>query len=174
MAAGNTSRCTLRATGPTPKGFFLEEMDHSVCAVDPASLYAIPHENLIRTFRARPNVGFAVWRETIDAATFREAVTNNSSRAGMTRLAHFFSEIHFRSNANGLVEKSSCPLPLSETQLGETSGMSIATVNRHLQKLRRSRAADLSGRVVVANFPKLNSIADFDPEYFHLQVQPKV
>lgn len=178
LANGGRQYISLHIAGdwPDAQGLFLEEMDHSVCAVNPASLCAIPHKDLIRTFRARPNVGFAVWRETlIDASIFREAVTNNSSRTGVTRLAHFFSEIYFRSNANGLVEKSSCPLPLSQTQLGETLGMSIATVNRHLQKLRRGRAADLrNGRLVVANFPKLSSAGDFDPLYLHLQVQRKV
>ena len=95
-------------------------MDHSVCAVGEASLCTIPHEDLITTFRARPNLSFAVWRETlIDAAIFREAITNNSSRSSVERLAHFFSEMYFRYDRNDLVVDKSCALPLSQTHLGE-------------------------------------------------------
>lgn len=178
LSDGGRQYLSLHIAGdwPDAQGLFLERMDHSVCAVGAASLCAIPHKDLIRTFRARPNVGFALWRETlIDAAIFREAITNNSSRTGVARLAHFFSEIYFRSEANDLVEDNSCALPLNQTQIGEALGMSIATVNRHLQALRKSRAADLrAGRLAVTNFPKLSAIGDFNPLYLHSDVQRRV
>jgi CRP-like cAMP-binding protein len=158
---------------PDAQGLFLEKMDHSVCAVGAAVVCAIPHKELIRVFQARPKVGFAVWRETlIDAAIFREAITNNSSRTGVARLAHFFCEIYFRSEAMGLVAAKSCALQFSQRQIGEALGMSIATVSRHLQELRKSGAADLrAGRLTVANFSKLAEIGGFDPLYLHPRVQ---
>lgn len=178
VARGSRQYLSLHIEGdwPDAQGLLLERMDHSVCAVGEASLCTIPHADLIRIFRARPNLGFAIWRETlIDAAIFREAITNNSSRSGVERLAHFFSEIYFRSDRNDLVVDKSCSLPLSQTQLGEMLGMSIATVNRHLQALRKSRAADLrGGRLIVNNFAKLSSIGNFDALYLHPSVQPKV
>jgi len=161
---------------PDAQGLFLEQMDHSVCAVGNASLCAIPHSDLIKLFRARPAVGFAVWRETlIDAAIFREAITNNSSRTGVARLAHFFSELFFRSNANDLVTNNSCLLPFNQTQIGETLGMSIATVHRHLQELRKTKAADLrSGRLIVTDRVRLFSIGDFSSQYLHARVQRRI
>jgi CRP-like cAMP-binding protein len=154
---------------PDAQSLFLEHMDHAVCAMGPALLCTIPHAELTRAFRQRPAIGFAVWRETLlDAAIFREAITNNSSRDGLSRLAHFFCELLFRSRKSGLAQDDSCALPFSQTQLGELLGMSIATVNRHIQALRKTRTADFrSGKLSVRNWTKLAAIANFDPLYLH-------
>src|SRR3954447_23130019 len=63
---------------PDVQSIFLEQMDHPVCAMGSAVLCSIPHTELIRALRLRPAIAFAVWRETLlDAAIFREAITNN-------------------------------------------------------------------------------------------------
>jgi CRP-like cAMP-binding protein len=141
MSDGKRQYISLHIAGDwaDAQGLFLDHMDHSICAMETASVYSIPHLELFKLFKERPQLGFVVWRETlIDAAIFRMTITNNSSRHGMARLAHFFAELYYRAKAVELVSNSSCSLPLSQTQLGETLGMSIATVNRNLQKLRRS------------------------------------
>jgi CRP-like cAMP-binding protein len=158
---------------PDAQGLFLERMDHSVCALGPASLCAVPHADLIKVFRARPAINFAVWRETlIDAAIFREAITNNGSRQGVERIAHFFCEVYHRAKAIGLVEDSVCSLPLSQTQLGEMLGMSLISTARHLKTLRARGAADFrNGALTVHDFAELAALADFDPSYLHPRVQ---
>src|SRR5215210_3756615 len=154
---------------PDAQSLFLKQMDHSVCAIGPAVLCTVPHVELIKAFRLRPAIGFAVWRETLlDAAIFREAITNNSRRSGIARLAHFFCELLVRSERSGVAQDGSCALPFSQTELGELLGMSIATVSRHIQSLRKSRAADFrSGRLIVRHWSKLRTIANFDPLYLH-------
>ena len=78
-----------------------------VCAMGPAVAAMIPHKDLLSTFDRRPSVGFAIWRETlIDAAIFREAITNNSARTTMARLAHLFCELFYRAKASGLTQGS--------------------------------------------------------------------
>jgi CRP-like cAMP-binding protein len=154
---------------PDAQSLFLQQMDHSLCGMGAAVLCTIPHAELIRAFRARPAIAFAVWRETLlDAAIFREAITNNSSRSGLSRLAHFFCELLYRSERSGVAQDGCCALPFSQTQLGELLGMSIATVNRQIQSLRKSRAADFrNGQLTVKQWNKLASIANFDPLYLH-------
>lgn len=158
---------------PDAQGLFLEHMDHSLCAMGRALVCSISHEQLMKTFEEHPTIGFAVWRETlIDAAIFRESITNNSSRHGMARIAHFFCEQFHRAQFVGLVEANACPLPLSQTQLGEMLGMSLVSVNRHLQALRRTRAADYrAGKLLVRSWSKLTSLGEFDPGYLH-QIVP--
>jgi len=177
MSDGKRQYISLHISGDwaDAQGLFLDHMDHSVCAMGKASVYSIPHSELFELFKDRPQIGFVVWRETlIDAAIFRMTITNNSARHGAARLAHFFAELYYRSKAVGLVSGNSCYLPLSQTQLGETLGMSIATVNRNLQKLRKSGAADWnSGRLTVGNWGKLTSIAGFDSSYIYQKVQGK-
>lgn len=84
--------------------------------------------SILTLFENRPKVSYAIWRETlIDAAIFREAITNNSARSGPIRLAHLFCELFYRSRASGLVPGDVCYLSLSLPQLGETLGMSLAS-----------------------------------------------
>jgi CRP-like cAMP-binding protein len=159
---------------PDAQGLFLEQMDHSVCAMGRAVVCGISHEQLMKLFAERPSIGFAVWRETlIDAAIFRESITNNCSRQGAARLAHFFCEQFHRAKFAGLVEANACPLPLTQAQLGEMLGMSLVSVNRHLQTLRATKAADHKGqKLIVRSWPKLVALGEFDPVYLH-QIVPK-
>jgi CRP-like cAMP-binding protein len=158
---------------PDAQGLFLEHMDHSVCAMGRALVCSLSHTQLMKTFAEYPTIGFAVWRETlIDAAIFRESITNNSSRHGPGRVAHFFCEQFTRAKVAGLAEANTCPLPLTQTQLGEMLGMSLVTINRHLQALRRTKAADhKAGRLVIHSWAKLASLGEFDPGYLH-QIVP--
>jgi CRP-like cAMP-binding protein len=169
--SGSRQYLSLHIAGdwPDAQALFLDEMDHSVCAIGRASVCAIPHSELLDLFRARPNVGFAVWRETlVDAAIFREAITNNSSRDGDVRIAHLFSELIYRSRVMGLIRDNVCEFPLTQTQLGEFLGMSIATVNRHLRSLRKAKAATLRyASLQIVDWEKLSSIGEFDPHYLH-------
>lgn len=177
MSDGKRQYISLHMSGDwaDAQGLFLDHMDHSICAMDDASVYSIPHHELFALFKDRPQIGFVIWRETlIDASIFRMTITNNSSRHGAARLAHFFAEIYYRAVAVGLEEGKSCSLPLSQTQLGEALGMSIATVNRNLQKLRRSGAAEWSGGLLtIKNWEKLTAIGGFDASYIYQKVQGK-
>jgi CRP-like cAMP-binding protein len=159
---------------PDAQALYLEHMDHSVCAMMRAVVCSISHDQLMKLFAERPTIGFAVWRETlIDAAIFRESITNNSSRHGAARVAHFFCEQFYRAKFAGLVNDNVCPLPLTQAQLGETLGMSLVSINRHLQALRRTKAADhKAGKLFVRSWPKLVSLGEFDPVYLH-QIVPK-
>lgn len=159
---------------PDSQALFIDKMDHAVCAIGPALIASIPHKDLLAAFERRPPVGFAIWRETlIDAAIFREAITNNSARSMPARMAHLFCELFHRARASGLTEGKTFAAPISLVQLGETLGMSIATVNRTLQELRASRAVDLQkGELDVRNWQRLAEIGQFNPSYLHLKKPP--
>jgi CRP-like cAMP-binding protein len=160
---------------PDAQALFLERMDHSVCAVGRAVVCAVPHNELIELFCERPTIAFAVWRQTlIDASIFREAITNNSSRDALTRLAHLFCELYFRAKQAGLVKANIYNLPLTQAQIGETLGMSLVSVNRNLQRLRKHAPADFkAGKLIVRDWEKLAALGEFDPQYLHQQLRAK-
>jgi CRP-like cAMP-binding protein len=90
LQSGDRQYLSLHYPGdwPDAQALFLTHMDHSVCAINRALVCCISHEQLMKTFGERPTIGFAVWRETlIDAAIFRESITNNSSRHGRLRIS---------------------------------------------------------------------------------------
>ena len=175
LASGKRQYLSLHLPGdwPDAQGLFLEEMDHSVCAIGPAVVCAIPHDELIALFRERPAIAFAVWRETlIDAAIFREAITNNSSRDPVPRLAHLFCEMYFRAKQIGLIKTGALSFPLNQTQIGEMLGMALVSVNRNLKRLRKYSAMDFKGgQLIVHDWEKLSAIGEFDPTYLHQAVQ---
>jgi CRP-like cAMP-binding protein len=159
---------------PDSQALFIDKMDHAVCAIGPALIATIPHKELLAAFNRRPSVGFAIWRETlIDAAIFREAITNNGARNMPARMAHLFCELFYRARASGLTEGNRFLVPISLVQLGETLGMSIATVNRTLQELRTTRAVDFQkGELKVRNWQRLVETGQFNPAYLHLKKPP--
>jgi CRP-like cAMP-binding protein len=159
---------------PDSQALFVEKMDHAVCAIGPALIASIPHKELLAMFKRQPSVAFAIWRETlIDAAIFREAITNNSARTRPARMGHFFCELFYRARASGLAQGNTFAAPISLVQLGETLGMSIATVNRSLQDLRSSQAMDFrSGVIQVKDWGRLVAIAQFNSAYLHQKNPP--
>jgi CRP-like cAMP-binding protein len=159
---------------PDSQALFVDKMDHAVCAIGAAVIASIPHKELMAAFNRRPSVGFAIWRETlIDAAIFREAITNNGARTMRARMGHLFCELLYRARASGLTKDDALSAPISLVQLGETLGMSIATVNRTLHQLRSSRTLDFQKGVLVAkNWKRLAEISQFNPAYLHLKKPP--
>jgi CRP-like cAMP-binding protein len=173
LRSGRRQYLSLHITGDLPDAqtLFIERLDHGVCAIDKSEVALVPHAAILSLFQERAAVGFAIWRETlIDAAIFREAITNNSARPLHTRLAHFFCEQYYRARANGIAKPGSCRLPLSQTQIGEMVGASLPSVSRALQALRKTGSMDLrGGQLHVHDWPRMSELGEFDPGYLHLR-----
>jgi len=173
LGSGKRQYLSFHISGDMPdaQALFLERMDHAVCAVNNVTIALLPHSKLLALFERVPSIGFAIWRETlIDAAIFRQAITNNGSREIPARLAHFLCEQFYRARAAGLTEGNSCALPLNQTQIAEALGSSLTTINRAMQTLRRKGAVELrAGRLLVRNWERLAQFGDFNPSYLHLR-----
>ena len=178
LRGGGRQYLSLHIAGDMPdaQALFLERMDHAVCAMDDAVVALVPHTALLKLFEERPAVGFAIWRETlIDAAIFREAITNNGARPLQMRLAHFLCEQYYRARTSGLVKSGSCNLPLTQTQIGEALGASLPSISRGLLKLRKTQTMDLrGGQLHVRDWDRLVEVGDFTPNYLHLKKPGKV
>jgi CRP-like cAMP-binding protein len=173
LRGGGRQYLSLHIAGDMPEAqaLFLEAMDHSVCAFGHALIWIVPHAAFFKLFEQRPSLGFAVWRETlIDSSIFRQAITNNSARRPLSRLAHFFCEQYYRARAAGLVKSGSCSLPLTQSQIGETLGASLPSIARALQTLRASGCVELrSARLHIRKWNRLVKLGDFNPDYLHLR-----
>src|ERR1044071_4503079 len=178
LPSGDRQYLSFHIKGDLPdvQGLLLSILDHSLCAMDRAEIAVLPHDHLVSLCARRPGVAFAFWRLTlVDAAIFRQAITNNGTRSHTVRLAHFFCEQYFRAREAGLVEDDTCSLPLNQSELGQALGMSHISVNRAMQRLRKERLADLrSGRLAVFDWNALQRFAGFDPTYLHIDKISKV
>ena len=178
LADGKRQYLSFHLAGDLPdlQTLFLKKMDHAICAVGGAQVALIAQEEILELFKHTPPVGFALWRETlIDAAIFRQAITNNSSRPPRTRMAHLFCELYYRARAAGLEKVGSVHLGLHQGQLGDALGMSLVTVNRTLQALRRTSAMEFrNGALTVHDWKRLADTGEFDPSYLHIGVPARL
>ena len=169
LRSGRRQYLSLHIAGDMPdaQAMFLETMDHAVCALGQAAVSLIPHDSLLALFKAQPNAGAAIWRETlIDAAIFREAITNNSARPLPTRMAHFFCEQYYRARAGGHAQAGACRLPLTQVQLGEVLGASLPSINRALRALRRTRTMTFEGgELRINDWARMAELGDFNAGY---------
>ena len=156
---------------PEAQSLYLERLDHSVVAMSAVSVALIPHHKIISLFERMPTIGAAIWRETlIDAAMFRETITNNGKREITVRLAHFLCEQFYRARAAGLVHNGACDLPLSQTQMADALASSLTGINRAMQVLRKTQSFELrAGRLHMRNWRRLAQYGDFDPGYLHIR-----
>ena len=140
------------------------------CAMDHAEIGLLPHAQLRNLLERRPAINAALWRITlVDAAIFRQAVTNNGARDHVARLAHLMCEQHVRAKEAGLAQGRSCSFPVSQAQLAQALGVSHISVHRALQRLRSDRLITLgSGKLEILNWTKLARVAGFDATYLHL------
>ena len=128
-------------------GPFYRSNEPLALRLESAVIAFIPNSDLIRLFKPRPSVSFAIWRGIlIDASIFRGAIAKNSARPVLARMAHLFCEIFYRARASKIVLQNRVPLPLSLVQLGE---------RRRLPRHRASMKIKLPG--LKRKFPRLRS-----------------
>jgi len=168
---GNRQYLSLHISGDLPdlQSLFLGVMDHSLCALEEAQIASFAHREILSLVKRAPSVGLAFWRHTlIDGAIFRQAITRNGSGSAVARVANLFCEQFTRARIVGAASGWSCPFPLSQTEIGQVVGLSIATVNRATQSLRKEHCAEVRGRrLQIHNWRRLSQQGSFEPVYLY-------
>ena len=142
-------------------------MDHAVGTLSTCRVARVPHQALAELTRRHPNIAQALHLTKLaEAATAREWIVNLGCRSGTERMAHLFCELTARFEVVGLVQDGSCPLPLTQGDLGDTLGLSNVHVNRVLQDLRRQDLLEFKGRRLTLLKPqRVKDMAEFSPAY---------
>ena len=148
--------------------FILEAMDHSIATLSETQLVKISRPHILALLD-RPAVSRALLMSTlVDESILREWLVNLGQRPAEQRLAHLFCELYVRLKIVGLSKDGSVDLPLTQTQLGETTGLSTVHVNRSLQSLRAQGLIVLRGkRLFIPDLQKLKRLSGFRPNYLH-------
>jgi CRP-like cAMP-binding protein len=148
-------------------------MDHSLGTLTKSRVALIPHETVRAFIRAHPRIGDVFWRDTlIEAAVFREWVTNVGRREAYGRIAHVICELYVRFRAVGLNDGDSYEMPVTQAELADATGLSTVHVNRTMQALRANGLIKTeNGRVVIQDWEGLQEAGEFDPTYLHIRKQ---
>ncbi len=149
----------------------LDKMDHSIGTLCPCQVVQLPRRVIVEMTERRPSLVRAVWMcSLVDGATLREWLLNIGQRSAPHRISHLFCELHERMKAVGLTEDGSFELPLTQSELGDTMGLSIVHVNRSLKELRDAGLVSLRNeRIAIPDIHRLREYSDFDSSYLHLR-----
>lgn len=149
---------------------FLSVADDGLQATRDCLLAHIRHEDMRDLMARKPAVADAVMRALlVDASISREWTVNVGRRDARTRIAHIFCELSARLEAQEL-DFTTMPLPLTQDQIADATGLTAVHVNRTLRSLSSERAIRRKGALVMLPDPDaLRQIAGFDARYLHLE-----
>ncbi len=151
---------------------FLGVADHSVQVLTESEVAFIPREAVKKLAFERPNVGMAMWHDTlVDASVFREWIANVGRRDATTRIAHLLCEFSLRLKVAGLGEATDYELPMTQEQIADSTGLTPVHVNRTLKVLEADSLITRrnSRSITIGDWKKLAEAGDFDSTYLHLR-----
>jgi CRP-like cAMP-binding protein len=156
--------------------FLLKTMDHAVGALSTCRVVTFPHANLRAITERHPHLARLLWLMTLlDSAIHREWIVAMGRRSALEQMAHLLCEIFTRLAVigHGAIDRE-LMLPINQTELGDTLGLSTVHVNRTLQQLRAERLISWQGQTVrILDWGRLATVAEFDPAYLHLDAEPR-
>lgn len=173
LSNGLRQTLSIHVAGDIPdlQGLHLRSMDHTLASIGASTVGLIAHRDMLEVLRKAPRLVALFWRESlIDAAIARAWVKVLGGHDAFGKFAHLMCELYVRMDVVGLTEGNSCPLPLSQVQLGEALGTSAVHINRTLKKLRSDGLVEhKKGRLYILDWDRLSEAGEFDPSYLNLR-----
>ena len=148
----------------------LDVADDNIQALTNVSVAIVPAEEILALALTLPDIAKAMWADTmVDASILREWLLNIGQHDARQRIAHLICELALRQKAAGICDRSEYYWPLTQEQLGETTGLTSVHVNRTLQKLRADGLLRTSARqLIVSDWDGRKAAGDFTAGYLHL------
>lgn len=148
----------------------LRRADHNIQALTAIDVALIPVKAIRAIAADFPQVGQAMWHETlVDAAIFREWTLNVGRRDARARTAHLLCEFAVRLEVAGLGTSSGYELPMTQDQLADALALTNVHVSRMLKILSDTKLIERDRRSIrILDFAQLARIGDFDSRYLHL------
>ncbi|MGU3478791.1 Crp/Fnr family transcriptional regulator [Methylobacterium sp. B34] len=143
---------------------------HSVATLTPCTVASVPYRTIKELAALRPNIYRALWWSVlVDEAVLQEWLVGVGRRSADRQVAHIICELFARLNAVGLGLEPDYRLPLAQSELADTAGLSNVHLSRVLSDLRRAGLIE-SGRksVRVPNLERLREFSGFTPDYLLL------
>jgi CRP-like cAMP-binding protein len=150
--------------------FLLKGMDHSIGTITPVRIGAISRERMMELFSTRPRISAALWWSSQqEEAMLRERIVALGRRDARGRIAYLLCELLWRFTAIGLAESGSFRLPLTQSELGDTLGLTSVHVNRILKDFRSNGLIMIErGTISLLETNKLQELAEFNKDYLQL------
>ena len=100
----------------------------------------------------------------------RERIVSLGRRDARGRIAYLLCELLWRHAAVGMASNGTFRLPLTQTELGDTLGLTPVHVNRILKEFRSYRLIAIEHKMLsLLDMPGLQRIAGFNKDYLQLE-----
>ena len=154
--------------------FLARTMDHLIGTITPVRIASMSRERMMDVFAERPRISAALWWSSMqEEAMLRERIVSLGRRDARGRIAHLLCELLWRHAAVGLSTEESFPLPLTQTELGDTLGLTPVHVNRVLKEFRASGLIAIAHRTItLLDIDGLRKTADITEDYLQLRGVP--
>ena len=150
--------------------FVLEAMDHAIIALSDVTCVLIPAKVVEDLLTESSTLTRGLWWSTMtDSAILRERIIDHGSRDARERMAHIFYEMLVRYRIVGETTDNTFPLPATQEDLADATGITPVHVNRILQDLRSAGLIELRNKVMTVLDPEgLREAGRFEANYLHL------
>lgn len=151
----------------------LAQMDHNIQTIVSARVATVERAAMDTLMDDRRGVAKAMYvSQLVDEGIMRAWITSMGRRASIERVAHLMCELYLRARNIGLTSETHLELPLSQSLLADSLGMTAVHLNRVLKQLRLSGAMTLKrGSLTITDPLKLVHIAGFDENYLHRRLR---
>ena len=149
---------------------FLPEADDGLQVVGESVLALIDQDDLRKLMADQPQIAEAITRALlVDASIFREWTLNVGQRNARVRIAHLLCEVSAKLQAQNF-DFENTPLPLTQDQIADATGLTPVHVNRTLKALGADKWIERRGALVMLPSPDgLRQRAGFDARYLHFE-----
>ena len=150
--------------------FLLREMDHSLGTITPVRIAPISRADVLDLFVRRPRISAARWWSSLqEESMLREGIVSLGRRDARGRVAYLLCELLWRHAAVGFTNGDTFRLPLTQTELADTLGLTPVHVNRVLKELRERGLITINQRMLhLLDVAGLQSVAGFNKDYLHM------
>ena len=149
----------------------LKARDHSISMITPVRIAPISRASMMDVFAHRPRISAALWWSSLqEEAMLRERIVSLGRRDARGRIAYLLCELLWRHAAVGLTDRGKTfRLPLTQTELGDTLGLTAVHVNRVLKEFRARRLIAMDHKTMdLLDVAGLQDIAAFSKAYLNL------
>ena len=145
----------------------LGRCDGHVATLTAARTALLPLSQLQELLLIEPTLAAAFFRLHVRRELVAtEWMVSLGRRSAFERIAHLLCETAVRLGASTETGEVRFPLPMTQSELADASGLSIVHVNRSLQALRRQTGLVVERKgVTIPDWKALTRLAGFDPAY---------
>lgn len=151
------------------ESLFFDKADQNIQALRESKVATFACEPLTTAMFERPNVGKALFRESLIRASVARQWMAGVGMEAAARVAHLLCELALRQECSGEHARYAYDLPVTQEQIAEL----IAITPQHVGRVMRTLESEdliLRGRgcIEILDWARLAARGDFSADYLHL------